>query len=62
MCKVIDIKTRKVVAESMTIEEAQAIVGGDQMIDELHSTQNLCADDEKIVEACGVLINALKTA
>ena len=62
MCKVIDIKTRKVVAESMSIEEAQAIVGSDQMIDELHSTKGLCAEDAKIVEACGVLINALKSA
>ncbi len=62
MCKVIDIKTRKVVAESMTVEEAIDVVGEGQMIDELHSTQDLCAEDAKTVEACRVLINALKTA
>lgn len=62
MCKVIDISTRKVISESMTIEEAQVIVGGDQMLDELHSTKDLCAEDAKVVEACGVLIEALKTA
>ena len=56
MCDVIDFKTGDQIEKTMTVEEAEALVGEGLMIDELHSTRDLCSDDPKIVEACDVLI------
>jgi len=56
MCTVTDIKTRKQIAKTMTAKEAEAIVGEGQMVDELISTRDLCADDAQVVEACNILI------
>lgn len=56
MCTVIDFAARKKVKETMTVEEAEALVGEGMMMDELVSTRDLCSDDSQIVEACNVLI------
>lgn len=56
MCEVIDFKSKAVVASTMSVEDAEALVGEGLMYDELVSTKELCADDEKIVEACKVLL------
>ena len=56
MCDVIDFKTGDQIEKTMTVKEAEAIVGEGQMTDELISTRELCSDDPQIVEACDVLI------
>ena len=56
MCIVTDFKTGKEIANTMTIEDAEAIVGEGQMVDELISTRDLCEDNPRIVEACNFLI------
>ena len=56
MCAVFDFKSGRQIANTMTVEEAEAIVGEGQMVDELLSTRELCGDDPQIVEACDVLI------
>ncbi|MBC8342501.1 MAG: hypothetical protein H8E61_00795 [Bacteroidetes bacterium] len=55
MCKVINLNG-EVVKQTMTVEEAEALIGAGLMVDELNSTKDLCSDDDQIVEACEVLL------
>lgn len=57
MCDIFKLKTGEKIATTMTAKEAEAIVGEGQMVDELISTRDLCADDAQLVEACNVLIS-----
>ena len=56
MCEVIDFKSKNVIADVMSVTEAESIVGEGIMYDELISTKEICADDSEIIEACDVLI------
>lgn len=56
MCDIYKLKTGEKIAKTMTAEEAEAIVGEGQMVDELISLRDLCSYDLQIVDACNVLI------
>ncbi len=56
MSEVIDFKSKAVIASTMSVEDAERLVGEGLMYDELVSTKELCAGDDKIVEACEVLL------
>lgn len=56
MCKVIDFKNKNVIADVMSVDEAEAIVGEGLMYDELVSLKDICSDNSETVDACDVLI------
>lgn len=58
MCIVIEFKGRTTVAKvSMTVDEAEALIGEGLMYDELESLREL-SDDASVIEACDIILAA----
>lgn len=57
MGMVIDFQSKEQIANTMSVERAEFIVGGGLMLDELESIRENCNDDPNIVEACDVIIS-----